>query len=183
MKVEVISDQAKRTVVHLLIESQKNENGFVINYPRVIEQLENMDKIFDERLIRNLRILGTESLKHYDDINKLIKKLGGEAQANFEVIERIHDVGEILKEQLESEKSVLSLYSKIILVIKNNKIKMDAEIFDGRLVSKRDGLPRDIIKADYITAVVQRISKDEQKHIIICEDAINTLEMYKKETK
>jgi len=177
MKVESIIDEARESLIGILNKTLQIEYGFILNYPRMIEKLEHIDNIHDEKLNNDLKILGTDSIEHFYTVDTIIKKLGGKPEWDFGVIGRLQDVREMLEEQLNCEKEVELLYLSASRLVNENRQKMKVGTFINRLVRKYDDSLEGVIVADELIPLLERIVAGERKHIRICEDAISTLEM------
>ena len=69
MEARTITDEAKRDLIHVLNESLEIEYDMILNYPRMIEKLENIDKIHDEQLNYDLQLLGRQSIRHFNEVD------------------------------------------------------------------------------------------------------------------
>ena len=108
--VDRITQDGKKAIVSLLKKSIEVEYAFIFNYPRLIDQLVNIEPITQERVAKKLGFLGKESIQHASWIMRLIEDFGGESQLPIEVIDRIVDVPSLLLKQLEREKLAQSLF-------------------------------------------------------------------------
>jgi len=183
METITITKEAKKGLIEMFNKSLEFEYGFILNYPRIIENMENMENIHDEQLNQDLQRLGMESIRHFNDLDNMIVKLGGEARWNFGVIERLDDVQEILIKQLGKEKGAMYLFEQARKLVQGSKIKVKVGTFFNRLVKNTDGLIEDIVTVNEIMIILEREIADEKRHIRICEDSVATLKALKgKET-
>jgi len=95
MEVETIKENGKKAIVDLLNKSLQVEYSFILNYPRIIDNLVII-KIHDEQLIKDLEHVGKESTRHLGSLGQLIVQLGGEPEWQIEVIDRMVDVDRML---------------------------------------------------------------------------------------
>lgn len=96
MGLETIKESAKKSIVELLNKSLQIEYDFLFGYPRVVDKLVNVDKINDEQLIENIELVVKESLLHFDEIDRLIRKCGCETIWHINVVGWSVDVEEML---------------------------------------------------------------------------------------
>lgn len=173
MEVETIKKDAKKSIVELLNKSLQIEYDLLFNYPRVIDKLVNVDKIHDEQLIKTLEGMGKESLRHFDEVEKLIGKLGGEAIWHIDVVGWSVDVEMMLVQQLEKENWAISWYKETKRVAERNKVKVGGLL--GRLAGSADELPEDVVNVNDIISLCERHIIDEERHIRLVKDSIDTL--------
>ena len=121
--VDRITEDGKKAIVSLFNKSIEIEYAFIFNYPRLIDQLVNIEPIIQESVAKKLELLGKESVQHAHWIMQLIEGLGGEPQLLFELIDRMTDIPSLLLEQLEREKLVQSLFQQAKLVAEQNQAK------------------------------------------------------------
>ena len=167
MEVETIKENGKKAIVDLLNKSLQVEYSFILNYPRIIDNLVII-KIHDEQLIKDLEHVGKES-------TRLIVQLGGEPKWQIEVIDRMVDVDRMLVQQLGKEKLALSLCQQAKHLAEQNRAKVKVKDFFGRLIRMQDELPIDVVNINDVISVLDRIIIDEKKHIRLVEDSIATL--------
>ena len=179
MEAITITEEAKKDLIELLNKSLELEYDFILNYPRMIEKLEHIDNIHDEQLNKALQRLGMESIRHFNELDRLIVKLGGEAHWYFGVIERLDDVQEILIQQLSEEKAVMSLFEQARQLVQGSKIKVKVGTFFDRLIKNTGGLIKDIVTVNEIMIILERQIADDKRHIRICEDSVATLKALK----
>jgi len=177
MEIETIKEDAKQSIVNLLNRSLQIEYDLLFNYPRVIDKLVNVDRIQDEQIVNALEIMGKDSLRHFDEVDKLIKKLGGESIWRIDVIDLSQDAEEILDQQLEKEEWVVSWYKEAKQVAEQNKVKVRG--FLGRPVGGSDKLPEDFVNVNDIISMLDRHILDELRHQRLVKDSIDKLRTLK----
>ena len=173
--METIKDDAKRALTGLLNKSLQVEYDFIMNYPRMIDQIINYEGIRDEQLVKDLEILGKVSLRHFGEISKLVERLGGEPIWKIDVIARLEDVQELLIEQLAKEKEAASIYEDAKRIVVQNKVEVKTGGFLSKVIRIREELPQDIVSADDIIRLLDRQIWDERSHVKLVEDSIATL--------
>lgn len=169
-EVDRITESGKRAIVSLLNQSVQVEYGLILNYPRILDQLINIDRVTDEQFTRDLERLGKESFRHSGMIGKLIVQLGGEPQWEIEVIDRMIDIGGMLVHQLEKEKLALSIYQQAKLVAQQNQAK--AKGFLGGLITWGGEESRALISRSAVINILNRLTMDEMGHIKLVERMI-----------
>jgi len=177
MEIETIKKDAKKSIVDLLNRSLQIEYNLLFNYPRAIYKLVNEDKIDDEQLIKNIEITGIESLRHFDEVDKLIGKLGGKTIWKINVLGWSTDVKEFLLQLLDEEKWVISWYEEVKKAAEQNKVKAGGLL--SKLTGSADELPEDIVNVSDIISVCKRHIIDEERHIRLVRDSIEKLRMLK----
>ena len=176
MEVETIKENGKKAIADLLNKSLQVEYSFILNYPRIIDNLVII-KIHDEQLIKDLEYVGKESVWHFGWVGQLIVQLGGESQWGIEVIDRMVDVDRMLVQQLDKEKLALLLFQQAKHLAEQNRVKVKVKDFFGRLIRMQDELPVDVVNINDVISVLDHIIIDEKKHIRLVEDSIATLNM------
>ena len=177
MQIETISEDAKKPLIHLLNRLLQVEYDLLFNYPRMIDKLVNIDGIHDELIISTLEVMGKESLRHFDEVDKLIRKLGGETIWRINVLDGLVDVGEILVQQLDKENWAVSWYKEAKKVAEQNKVKVRG--FIGRPVVSSDELPEDFVNVNDIISMLERQILDEERHQRLVRGLIDKLSMLK----
>ncbi len=171
--VDRITEDGKKAIVSLLNKSIEIEYAFIFNYPRLIDQLVNIESTTQESVARKLELLGKESVQHAHWIMKLIEGLGGEPQLPFEVIDRMTDIPSLLLEQLDKEKLVQSLFQQARLVAEQNQVegilaKMKTmEVGSRNMVKERSSTLR----------ILERLEIDEGRHIKLVQIIFSELNL------
>ena len=173
MTIETLKRDDKKSVAEKLNRALQVEYDMIFNYPRVIDKLVNIERIHDKTLISCLETLGKDSLRHFNEIDNLIVKLGSETQWRVEVMDGLVGVEEILATQLEKEKWVVSWYTSAKRIAEQNKVKAGGVL--GKLTGSPGVLPEDFIDANEIINALARIIRDEKRHAILVKNSINTL--------
>jgi len=87
------------------------------------------------------------------------------------------DVNNLLAQQLDKEKLVLSLFQQAKHLAEQNRVKVKVKDFFGRLIRMEAELPIDVVNINDVISILNRIIIDEKKHIRLVEDSIATLNM------
>jgi len=171
MEIVTIADKAKKAIAELCNESVVVEYDMILNYPRIIDHIVNFEEIKDEQLIKDLERLGKESLGHFGKMDEVIRNLGGDMVWLTYTLPRLVGVEDILKKQLEKEKTVRDLYKEAKKIATSNKITVKVGGFFNRLkgidISELNITPYEQLIND-----LDRIILDEERHIRIVEDSI-----------
>lgn len=173
MTIETLKRDDKKSVAEKLNRALQVEYDMIFNYPRVIDKLVNIEMIHDKVLIDCLETLGKDSLRHFNEIDNLIVKLGSETQWRVEVMDGLVGVEEILVTQLEKEERVVSWYTSAKRIVEQNKVKAGGVL--GKLTGNPSVLPEDFVDANEIINTLDRIIRDEKRHAILVKNSINTL--------
>jgi len=177
MEIETIEDDAKTSIVKLLNEAMQVEYAFILNYPRLIYHLVNLDKIHDKQLINDLEHLGKDSSKHLGLIGQTVVELGGEPMWQIRTIPILTHLEETLPDQLERENAALLLYQQAKRVAEQNRVKTKVGGLFDRFLKGLDELPPDIAIASKIIRTLDDIIGEERHHITLVHDSIATLDM------
>jgi len=173
METFTIKEDAKQALVELLNRVIQVEYDTILNYPRLIDKIVNIDHIHDEQLNKDLEYVGKASVQHFGSSSKLIELLGGETTWVLGTIERLVDSMEFLGQQLEKEKSMRSLYKETIQLVEKNKVKLKGKGFLDRLLGGAEEVKA--VDAAYIVGVCERHIMDEERHVKLVDDSIETL--------
>jgi len=168
-EVDRITEEGKRAIVALLNQALLAEYGMLLNYPRIIDQLANIDKVSDKQLAIDLERLGKDSFRHAGIVGQLIAQLGGKPDWDITVIDRMIDIGSMLVEQLAKEKLAMSIYQDAKRIADKNQVK--AKGFLGRLTTWREE-PRDTTSRSKAIDILTSLHNEEWGHIRRCENAI-----------
>jgi len=169
-EVDRITESGKKAIANLLNQAWQVEYGLILNYPRILDQLINIDQVPDEQFTWDFERLGKESYTHAGLVIQLITQLGGEPQWGVEITDRMIDVGGMLALQLEKEKSALSIYQQAKLVAQQNQAK--GKGFLGRLVTWGDEESREFVSRSTVINILNRLTNDEMGHIKLAERLI-----------
>ncbi|MBA7706119.1 hypothetical protein ES703_114965 [subsurface metagenome] len=144
----------------------------VMNYPRIIDQIKNIDKSQSEEFINTCERLGKDSFRHATIVTKLTEDLGGKPNFEMLVIERMIDVQKALIEQLEKEKSVMSIYQDAKRAAQANQAK--AKGFFGKILSGTEESHGDISRSRVIE-ILTGLQNDEWGHIKRVQNALTQM--------
>lgn len=169
MGIKTISKDAKKSVIGLLSKLLQVEYDFIFSYPQVIERLVNVDGVHDEQIVDALEDLVKDSLHHFNGVDELIKRLGGETKWNINALDLSAGVEEILKQQLEKEIWAVTWYQSVNEVAKQGKV--GASDFSGK--------SENFVNVDDIVRLCERNISDEERHQSLVRDSIAKLRMLK----
>lgn len=133
---DMITEEGKKAIVILLNKSLQVEYGLILNYPRIVEQLENIEKTEDKELINNMERFGKDSLRHSAIVSRLIEELGDKPDYELLVIERTVDIHSMMVEQLAKEKTAMSIYKDAKRITEKNQVKSKG--FFGDLLKRKE---------------------------------------------
>lgn len=159
--IDRITEEGKRAIVDLLNKGIHAEYGMVLNYPRILDQIANIDKSQTEDFINNAERFGKDSFRHATIVAKLIEELGGEPEFEMLTIDRMIDVNKALVEQLGKEKLAESLYKQARLIAQNNQAK-EKGVF-AKLRGMWEEPKKDVSRSEVIERL-KRLELDEMGH-------------------
>jgi len=174
MEIMTITDEAKKAIADLCNKAVLIEYDMILNYPRAINHIVNYEEIRDEQLINDLNTLGNDSLGHFNKIGNLVSELGHKSIWEIGACDKISDVLECLTHQVEKEKMAVKTYQDARRIALNNKTKVKGRDFFGKLIRVRDSVAEDVITADEVISILDRIILDEERHVRIAEDSVAT---------
>ncbi len=160
-KIDRITEEGKETIVDLLNKGIHAEYGMVMNYPRILDQIVNIDESQSEEFINNAERFGKDSFRHSTIVAKLIEELGGEPEFEILTIDRLVDIHSLLIAQLGYEKLAESLYKEARLIAQNNQAKKKG-LF-GKLMSIGEEPKKDVSRSEIIEKL-KRLELDEMGH-------------------
>lgn len=167
----------RHAVTRLLNEAIHTEYTFIVNYPRLIDHLANIDGIRDEQLSRDLEHLGKDSTRHLGLIGQIILELGGKPMWELDTIDRMTDVEDLLDTQMTREKKALSLYEEVRGVIRQDSERRRQRGFLDRLFKKENELPVGTMQSDALVSTFDGIIGDEYLHVRLIQDMVGALKM------
>ena len=173
MPVDRITEDGKKAIMSLLNKSLEIEYAFIFNYPRLIYQIVNIERIPQESVVKKLEFLGKESVQHASWIMRLIEDLGGESQLPFEVLSGMIDIPSLLLKQLDKEKLVQSLFQQAKRVAEQSQAK-------GILVKMKTmgaGSPVIVNERSSTIRILERLEIDEGRHIELVQNMISELNL------
>ena len=178
-EVDRITEDGKKAIVGLLNESVKTEYSHIVNYPRFIDHLINIDRIPSESIPPSLEHLGKDSVRHFGLTFQLIKQLGDEPQWEIVVVARMPDPRYEISKQMEKEKLSLSLWQQAKSVAEQSQVKG----LGGILWSIRTlrGLLDEAVGRNDVIRILGEMAKDEEHHIMLLQDAISALNIQTRE--
>jgi len=177
MEIYTIKDESKKAIVKLLNRILETEYGFVWNYPRIIDQIVNFHNIHDEQLIGDLEYVGKQSIEHFGYIDRLVVQLGGETTWQLLTIGRVANVEDLLNQQLEKEKEIVSFYKTVKEVVRQNRVKRKIESRLEKFFKQYGEFHERFIDADDIIGSLDRHIAQEERHARLVEDSIHTFKM------
>ena len=121
--IDRITPEGREAIVDLLNKSIQVEYGIILNYPRIMDQIKNIDKSQSAEFTNNVERLGKDSFRHATIVAKLIEELGGKPEFEMVVIDRMIDIYSMLVEQLAKEKLVMSIYQDAKRIAHTNQLK------------------------------------------------------------
>ena len=86
----------------------------------------------------------------------------------------------MMEQQLTKERFARDTYKEAKNIVLNNKKRVRARKFFGKVIRVRDGVGEDILTADEIVSGLDRLIMDEERHARLVEDSIATLNMHLK---
>lgn len=180
MEIVTLKEDAKIALAALMNKSLQVEYTFIMNYPRMIDKLVNYDGINDEKLINDIQRFSKDSLRHFGTLTSLVERLGGKPMWNMEIVARLEDVAELLTQQLEKEKEVLSLFEEMKRFILANKVIIKPPKFFGRFITLRGTWPpENVVDVNEIMSIVEYQIMEERGHIKLVEDSVATIKALK----
>ncbi|MFQ5827059.1 MAG: ferritin-like domain-containing protein [Dehalococcoidia bacterium] len=169
-----LAESAKRSIVILLNKSLELEYAYIINYPRIIDQLLNIDKTPDpnSKLRQSLEALGKSSAEHFHWTAGLIEALGGEPQWQTATIDRIVDVPALLLAQLENAKASVSLFEQAKNVAEHSQdegVLTKAKAALGNVVSGT-------AERNNAVRLLEKLAGEEEAHVATLKNIISELD-------
>ena len=171
-EMDRITEEGKKAIIDLLNKSLRVEYGMVMNYPRIIDQIVNIDKTQSEEFINNCERLGKDSFRHATVVAKLIEELGGQPQFEIVPIDRMIDIQRALVEQLGKEKAVMSIYQDAKRIAQTNQAKTKG-LF-SRLLSLREESQSDVSRSK-VMDILTGLQNEEWGHIKRVENALTQM--------
>lgn len=168
-EVDRITEEGKKAIINLLNKAMQVEYDMILNYPRIMDQIKNIDKSQSEEFINNCERLGKDSFRHATIAIKLIEELGGKPEFDTLVIDRMIDIKKALIDQLEKEKLVMAVYQNAKRAAQANQVKTRG--FFGKLLSGREE-SRNEVSRDKVIKILTDLQNDEWGHIKRIENAL-----------
>lgn len=166
-----ITDRAKNSMVDLLNQLIQMEYAFIINYPRLIDQITAIEEVPDQQIVADLERLGKDSTEHLGIVGQLIARLGGNALWRVNVIERIIDIDTLFEHQIAWEKAAMPMY------IKARRLAQDNPVRSPRLVERLRtavGTEPDPTPRAETIRLLDHLASQERTHLRLVEDILAT---------
>lgn len=177
--VDRITDDGKRAIVSILNEGLAVEYTHIINYPRFIDQLVNINGLpDDDPCIVVLKKLGEESVRHTNIVMGLITELGGKPQLVVEPAERMSDVFGMCHKQMEREKENLVLFQQAKAVAQNKQMKASKRKLEETINAIRDRIG-DTVGKSKVIQLLTKLEYDELSHMKLLDTVISDLAQHK----
>jgi len=173
-EVDRITEDGKRAIISILNHSLETEYRHIVNFPRFIDQLININKISDQRAVWVLEHLGKDSIRHANIVMHLVEQLGGESHLEFGTVERMSNIDDCLRHQLEKERESLLLFQKAKAVAKSNQMNKSKGIFDSFFRTIRDK-QEDKVKGSAVIELLTSLAQDEEGHISLLKEIMTRL--------
>ncbi len=166
-----ITDSAKRAMIDLLNRIIQMEYGFIINYPRIIDQIVAIEEVPDQQIVTDLETLGKDSTEHLGIAGQLITRLGGKPLWRVNVIERIVDVDKLIEQQVAREKEAMPLYIEARRLAQNNPVRLPRLVERLRTIfgAEPDPTPR-----GETIRLLEHLASQERTHLRLVEDILAT---------
>ena len=168
--METINQNVKKSIVDTLNRLLQVENDLVFNYPKVLDRLVREENIDDKRLIESLETAAKESLRHHDEVDKWIVKMGGKTIWDFKFVSASADIKELLLQQLEKEKWAISWYNSVKKIAEQNKVNA------AGIISRA----KDFVNVDEFINMLERHIADEERHVKVAGHAVEILSLLRK---
>ncbi len=170
-----ITDDGKRAIVSILNAGLAVEYTHIINYPRFIDQMVNIDEVpVDDPSVVVLTRLGEESVRHANIVMALVTQLGGEPHLVVEPAERMSDVLEMCQKQMEKEKENRLFFQQAEAVAEKNPMKTLKGILGDNINAIKDR-PSDTVKRSHVIQLLKKLENDETRHMKWLDTVISNL--------
>ncbi len=166
-----ITENAKRAIVEILDRVIQVEYMFVMNYPRIIDQIVSIEGIIDEQLAADLEHLGQASTVHLGIITRLTTRLGGEPDFRLNTIDRLVDLDSMGEQQVAGEKAAIRLYTEAKRLAEDNPVKSTGF---GAILRSRSGAKPDAASRGETIRLLEHLANEEVTHLRIVEDCLAT---------
>ena len=168
-----ITESARHAIVDILNRIVPTEYSFVMNYPRIIDQIVTIEGVADQQLVTDLEHLAKQSIEHIGIIGQLATRLGGETASPVNaVIERIVDMENLGEQQLAGEKAAMALYLEAKQLAEDNPVKSTG--FGEKLRSAFGAKPDDAAPRGETIRLLEHLASQERTHVRIIEDSLAT---------
>ncbi len=166
-----ITDNAKRAMVDLLNRIIQMEYGFIINYPRIIDQIVSIEEVPDQQIVDDLERLGKDSTEHLGIVGQLITRLGGETRWRVNVIGRMVDIDNLIEQQVAWEKAAMPLYLETKRLAQDHSVRSTGlmERLRATFGADPDPAPR-----GETIRLLEHLASQERTHLRLVEDVLAT---------
>ncbi|MFC1953572.1 hypothetical protein ACFLWR_05540 [Chloroflexota bacterium] len=180
METMTITEDAMSAVANLCNKAILEEYDIIFGYPKLIDHITNFENIKDAQLVRDVEIVGKDSLAHYRTMDLLITRLGYTPAWQAGVLPTIVGILDVMEAQLYKERRVQDIYKEAKKFTLENQKKIRARKFFGKIITVRAGVGEDVLTTNEIVNTLDRLIMDEGKHARLIENSMATLNMYLK---
>lgn len=166
-----ITETAKRAMIVILNQAIQIEYAFIINYPRLIDQVVAIEEVPDQQIVADMERLGKDSTEHLGSVGQLITHLGGEPLWRVNVIGRMIDLDKLFAQQLQREKAAQTMYRKAKRIAQDNPVRSTALM--ERLRTTFSAEPDPTPRAETIR-LLEHLASEEETHARLVEDILGT---------
>lgn len=110
-------EEAVHDIVTILNTVLQVEYSNVVNWPRWVSRIK------DQVAVEKLRRMATDSMRHFDFTDRLIRQLGGSPHFGFELEEDESDLKATLHKQLDKEKLARMGYQEAAELTENEDLR------------------------------------------------------------
>lgn len=174
-----ITESAKHAIVDILNRIVPTEYSFILNYPRIIDQIVKIEGVTDQQLVADLEHLGKASAAHLVTIGQLAARLGGETVAPIDPIERMVDLDSLGEQQLAGEKDAMRLYLEAKQLAEDNPVRSTGLGERLRAIFGADPDPDPAPRGETIR-LLEHLASQERTHARIVEDSLATFRAMRK---
>lgn len=164
-EIDRITEDGKKAIVAMLQKGLATEYTHLVNYPRMIDQMLNIEHMpEDDPSVITLESLGEDSIRHVNVVMRLSAQLGGEPRLVVEPVERISDVLAICQHQMENEKENLLQFEQALTIAQANPVKKAKGIIEENIRILRDK-SSDMVQRSNVIEQLKVLAEDEKRHI------------------
>ncbi len=179
VEIDRITNDAKTAIISILNTGLAIEYTHIINYPRFIDQMVNINEVAaDDPSVVVLKQLGEESVRHDNIVMALITQLGGKPQLGFEPAARMTAVLEMCQQQMEKEKENQAIFQEAKMIAQNNQVKTLKGILDENINMIRGRSP-DALTRSQMIQLLTGLENGESRHMKLLETVISDLNRHK----
>ncbi len=166
-----ITENAKRAMIDVLNRIIQTEYAFIMNYPRLIDQIVAIEEVPDQQIVADLERLGKDSTEHLGIVGQLITRLGGETLWRVNVIGRVIDVDRLFEQQVELEKAAMPMYLEAKRLAQDNPVRSTAL---GKRLRAILGTEPDPAPRGETIRLLEHLASQERTHLRLIEDILAT---------